>query len=357
MYGWVLEGPQVSPTALQKASPKKTRLIYQKIPDPSPGETQVVVKVFTCGMCRTDLHIIDNELPAPSFPLVLGHQVVGVVQQVGAKVSPHWLGKRVGVPWMASWCHTCFYCEEGKENLCNQAHYTGYTVNGGLADFCVAEEEALFPLPHAYDDVHVAPLLCAGLIGYRSWRFAAPKQSVGFYGFGASAHLLIQIATYFEVKSYVFTRSGDETAKVLAKELGAYWVGDSLTRPPEALDAAIIFAPVGALVPQALQAVKKGGRVVCAGIHMSDIPRFPYKDLWSERSLMSVANLTHRDGVEFLRLAEEIPLQIKATPFTDPNEAIAAMRSSTFTGAAVVLMDRAGLEPATLHLEGGCSIR
>ncbi len=313
-------------------------LILKDIPCPSPMPFEVLIKIKTCGVCRTDLHIIDGELPHPKLPLILGHQVVGVITKVGESVTKHSVGDRVGVPWLGGCCNLCEYCKSGRENLCDKAIYTGYSLNGGYAEYCTAHEDFVFNLPPEYDDLHAAPLLCAGLIGYRAFRLAEPHQTIGFYGFGSSAHLLIQVANALGRDVYVFTRPGDEKTQEFARGLGAKWAGDSNQSPPEALDAAIIFAPVGSLFPQALKAIKKGGKVISAGIHMSDIPSFPYSLLWEERSMSSVANLTRQDGTDFMELIKKIHLQVSVTSYSleDANEAIAAIRNGKLEGSAVL---------------------
>lgn len=314
------------------------RLVDVPVPTPSPD--QVLIRVQACGLCRTDLHIVDGELTQPQLPLIPGHQIVGRVVEVGARVAGFAVGDRVGVPWLGSTCHHCRYCLSGQENLCDQARFTGYQINGGYAEFTVADAHFCFPIPDSFPDLQAAPLLCAGLIGYRSLRMTGQAQRLGFYGFGNAAHLLIQVAHYQGRQVYAFTRPGDTTAQRFALDLGADWAGGSDCPPPEPLDAAIIFAPVGDLVPIALQAVVKGGVVVCAGIHMSDIPAFPYAWLWGERVLRSVANLTRRDGEEFLALAPQIPIHTQVTAFnlTQANEALEALRQGKINGAAVLVI-------------------
>ncbi|MDJ0532185.1 MAG: zinc-dependent alcohol dehydrogenase family protein [Xenococcaceae cyanobacterium MO_207.B15] len=309
-----------------------------KLPIPKPQSEQVLLKVHVCGVCRTDLHIVDGELAKPKLPLVLGHQIVGTVIETGNQGTKFSVGTRVGVPWLGHTCNCCPYCLAGKENLCDRALFTGYDLNGGYAEYAVADESFCFPIPEGYPDLQAAPLLCAGLIGYRSYRMTEDAERIGFYGFGAAAHILIQVANYQGKQVYAFTRSGDTEGQQFARELGAVWAGGSDELPPEKLDAAIIFAPVGKLVPAALKAVAKGGIVVCAGIHMSDIPSFPYQILWEERVLRSVANLTRRDGEEFLALAPQIPIQTQVTsfPLSQANEALNALRSGKINGAAVL---------------------
>ncbi|MBE9170696.1 zinc-dependent alcohol dehydrogenase family protein [Pleurocapsales cyanobacterium LEGE 06147] len=307
---------------------------------PRPQPEQVLLQIHACGVCRTDLHILDGELTQPKLPLVLGHQIVGTVVEVGERVTKFKLGDRVGVPWLGSTCNHCRYCLSGRENLCDRARFTGYNLDGGYAEYAVADEHFCFAIPDGYPDLQAAPLLCAGLIGYRSYRMVGEAERIGFYGFGAAAHILIQVARYQERKVYAFTRSGDTQGQQFARDLGAVWAGGSEESPPEELDAAIIFAPVGKLVPAALKAVAKGGVVVCAGIHMSDIPSFPYEILWEERMLRSVANLTRTDGEEFLTLAPQIPIRTEVTPFplTAANEALDALRSGKINGAAVLVV-------------------
>lgn len=315
-------------------------LVLRDVPCPVPGNTDLLIKVHTCGVCRTDLHIVDGELPAPKLPLILGHQIVGTIEKIGDGVTKHKVGTRVGVPWLFDCCTLCEFCTSGRENLCDHAIYTGYLCNGGYAEYCIAHEDFVLPLPQNYDDLHVAPLLCAGLIGYRAFRLAAPMKSIGFYGFGSSAHLLIQVVSALGYDVYVFTRPGDEKKQVFAKSLGAKWAGSSDQLPPMLLDAALIFAPAGELYPQALKAIKKGGKVVSAGIHMSDIPSFSYDLLWGERSMSSVANLTRKDGTDFLELAEKIPLQVSVNPFPleEANLALAAIRNGTIDGSCVLVI-------------------
>ncbi len=319
----------------------KQPLRKQDLPVPTPQPTQVLLKVHVCGVCRTDLHIIDGELTKPKLPLVLGHQIVGTVVETGEKATKYSLGTRVGVPWLGKTCNCCRYCLTGKENLCDRALFTGYNLNGGYAEYTVADESFCFPIPEDFPDLQAAPLLCAGLIGYRSYRMTEDAAKIGFYGFGAAAHILIQVANYQGKQVYAFTRSGDTQGQQFARDLGAVWAGGSDELPPEELDAAIIFAPVGKLVPAALKAVAKGGIVVCAGIHMSDIPSFPYQILWEERSLRSVANLTRRDGEEFLALAPQIPIHTEVTAFalSEANQALNALRTGKINGAAVLVID------------------
>ena len=312
-----------------------------EIPVPQPQSQQVLLKVHVCGVCRTDLHIVDGELNKPKLPLVLGHQIIGTVVETGAKATKYPLGTRVGVPWLGHTCNACPYCLAGQENLCDRALFTGYDLNGGYAEYAVADESFCFPIPEGFPDLQAAPLLCAGLIGYRSYRMTKDAARIGFYGFGAAAHILIQVANYQGKQVSAFTRSGDTQGQQFARNLGAVWAGSSDESPPEELDAAIIFAPVGKLVPAALKAVNKGGIVVCAGIHMSDIPSFPYQILWEERVLRSVANLTRQDGEEFLALAPQIPIHTDVTsfPLSKANEALDALRTGKISGATVLVVD------------------
>ncbi len=309
-----------------------------ELPIPEPQAHQVLLEVNACGVCRTDLHIVDGELNKPKLPLILGHQIVGTIVQTGKKANKYPLSTRVGVPWLGHTCHCCRYCLTGKENLCDRALFTGYDLNGGFAEYAVADESFCFPIPEDFSDLQAAPLLCAGLIGYRSYRMTEDARKIGFYGFGAAAHILIQVANYQGKQVYAFTRTGDTQGQQFARSLGAVWAGGSDELPPEELNAAIIFAPVGKLVPAALRAVGKGGIVVCAGIHMSDIPSFPYQVLWEERVLRSVANLTRHDGEEFLAFAPQVPIQTEVTafPLSQAQVALDALRSSKINGAAVL---------------------
>jgi propanol-preferring alcohol dehydrogenase len=311
----------------------------REVPRPEAGPGQILLKVLACGICRTDLHVLDGELNQPTLPLIPGHQIVGQVEALGPGVSDFKPGQRVGVPWLGGSCGHCWYCEHDKENLCDEARYTGYQVNGGFAEYTVADARYCFPLPDNYDDIQAAPLLCAGLIGYRAYRLVESCGTIGLYGFGAAAHILIQLARYRGQQVFAFTRKGDLEAQAFAMKLGAAWAGDSAEQAPAELDGAIIFAPAGELVPQALRAVRKGGRVVCAGIHMSDIPSFPYDILWGEREICSVANLTRRDGDEFLPLAAQIPVHttVHRYPLEQANEALDDLRNGRFTGAAVLI--------------------
>ncbi len=308
-----------------------------RLPDPKPASGQVLLKVRACGVCRTDLHLLDGELPDPKIPVVPGHQIVGeVLEAPGAEFAA---GERVGVPWLGSSCGKCEYCRSGKENLCPDARHTGYQIDGGFAQMCVAEAGFCFRIPAGYPDEQAAPLLCAGLIGYRALRMAGEARRLGFYGFGSAAHILTQLALYEGKTVFAFTRPGDAATQEFARSLGASWAGASGERPPERLDAALIFAPDGALVPAALREVIPGGVVICAGIHMSDIPSFPYSLLWMERSIKSVANLTRRDGEEFLAIAPRVPIRtkVKAYPLERAQEALEDLRRGRFEGAAVVL--------------------
>jgi len=307
---------------------------------PKPEPKQVLLKVQVCGVCRTDLHIVDGELPNPKLPLILGHQIVGRVVETGREASQFSVGTRVGVPWLGQTCGCCRYCLAGRENLCDRALFTGYDLNGGYAEYAVADEQFCFAIPKGFPNLQAAPLLCAGLIGYRSYRMTEEAQKIGFYGFGAAAHILIQVANYQQRQVYAFTRPGDTKGQAFARELGAVWAGGSDETPPEKLDAAIIFAPVGQLVPAALKTLTKGGIVVCAGIHMSDIPSFPYRILWEERVVRSVANLTRQDGEEFLALAPQIPIRTEVTAFSlaAANEALHALQVGEINGAAVLVM-------------------
>jgi propanol-preferring alcohol dehydrogenase len=312
-----------------------------EIPRPVPADDEVLLKVSACGVCRTDLHVLDGELEQPRLPLILGHEIVGVVVEKGARVERFELGQRVGVPWLGRTCGQCRYCRSGRENLCDRARFTGYTLDGGYAEYAVADHRYCLALPQQYSDAEAAPLLCAGLIGYRALMAAGEAERIGIYGFGAAAHIIAQVARAQGREVYAFTKAGDTAGQTFARELGAAWAGDSATPPPQPMDAAIIFAPVGALVPQALRHVAKGGTVVCAGIHMSDVPAFPYADLWGERSIRSVANLTRRDGEEFLALAPRLGVKTEVEAFRLPqaNEALARLREGAIRGAAVLLMD------------------
>jgi propanol-preferring alcohol dehydrogenase len=315
---------------------KPLRLAELPVPEPGPGE--VLIRVSACGVCRTDLHIIDGELAGPKLPLVPGHQIVGRLAGLGRDVKSFAIGDRVGVPWLGSTCGSCRYCRSGRENLCDLARFTGYQRDGGFAEFAVADSRFTFPLPGGFPDLQAAPLLCAGLIGYRSLVLAGDGERLGIYGFGAAAHIVTQVARWQGRRVFAFSRQGDDEARRFALDLGAVWAGGSLEMPPEELDAAIIFAPAGELVPAALRAVAKGGVVVCGGIHMSDIPQFPYGILWGERMVRSVANLTRRDGEEFLALAPRVPVVTAVTvyPLEEANRALADLRKGAFSGAAVI---------------------
>lgn len=309
------------------------------VPRPAAGPGQVLLRVTACGICRTDLHVVDGDLDRPALPLIPGHQIVGAVVSVGSGIDRLEPGQRLGVPWLGGSCGCCWYCRHDRENLCDAARYTGYQINGGFAEYAVADARYCFPIPAQFSDTQAAPLLCAGLIGYRAYRLLQSAQHLGLYGFGAAAHILIQLARSRGQSVHAFTREGDVQAQQFARALGAAWAGDSQQAPPVALDGAIIFAPAGELVPLALRAVRKGGRVVCAGIHMSEIPAFPYEILWGERELCSVANLTRRDGEEFLPLAAQIPITttVHTYPLEQANEALDDLRCGRFSGAAVLV--------------------
>lgn len=320
----------------------KAKLLYTTLPVPAPGSGQVLIKVIACGICRTDLHVIDGELPNPKLPLIPGHEIIGMVVKKGENVNRLIEGDIVGVPWLGFTCGTCSYCKKGQENLCDHAGFTGYTIDGGYAEYTVANAQYCFPMSKAYANPSGAPLLCAGLIGYRSYSMLpANAQNIGLYGFGAAAHILIQVAVYEHKKIFAFTSMGDTAAQQFAIELGAAWAGSSLEKPPVQLDAAIIFAPVGALVPKALQDVCKGGAVICGGIHMSEIPSFPYDILWGERIIRSVANLTRNDGEQFLKIASQVPVktQVQLFKLAQANEALDALRNGNVHGAAVLTFD------------------
>lgn len=309
------------------------------LPIPVPAADQVLIRIEACGVCRTDLHVVDAELTEPTLPLVPGHEIVGRIKTTGSDVTALQTGQRVGVPWLGHTCGSCTYCSSGHENLCDRPGFTGYTINGGYAEYCVADARFVFPLPEDTPAAELAPLLCAGLIGYRSFRLAGPMSRLGLYGFGAAAHILCQIARHDGVEVYAFTRDDDHAAQAFARRLGACWAGGSSQTAPVPLDAAIIFAPVGALVPLALRAVRKGGKVVCGGIHMSDIPAFPYSNLWEERSICSVANLTRKDGMEFFPLAEAAQVRTETVtyPLSDANRALNDLRTGKLQGAAVLI--------------------
>jgi propanol-preferring alcohol dehydrogenase len=309
-----------------------------ELPRPTPGPGQLLLRVHACAVCRTDLHVVDGELPSPALPLVPGHEIVGLVEARGAGAERFAPGDRVGVPWLGWTCGVCRYCRSGRENLCDRARFTGYQINGGYAEYTVADERFCFPIPASYSDRSAAPLLCAGLIGYRSLRAAGDAGRIGLYGFGAAAHIVAQIARAENRRVFAFTRAGDIAGQQFARNVGAAWAGGSDEPPPGPLDAAIIFAPVGPLVPVALRHVVKGGTVVCAGIHMSDIPAFPYEILWGERIVRSVANLTRRDGEEFLTLAPRVPVHttIETMPLATANQALERLRTGEVTGALVL---------------------
>jgi propanol-preferring alcohol dehydrogenase len=311
-----------------------------ELPIPQPAAQQVLIRIEACGVCRTDLHVFDGDLPNPKLPLVLGHEIIGTIVAMGDRVEGLQVGERVGVPWLGWTCGTCRFCCSNRENLCSQARFTGYQIDGGYAEYMVADNRYVFHVPAAYSSAEAAPLLCAGLIGYRSLVLAGDAERVGLYGFGAAAHIIVQVARHQGRRVLAFTRPGDTAGQEFARELGANWAGGSDQAPPEELDAAILFAPVGSLVPQALHAVAPGGTVVCAGIHMSDIPSFPYHLLWGERTVRSVANLTRRDGEEFLALAPRIPVRTEIETFAlkDANEALRRLRSGKVRGAAVLVM-------------------
>ena len=312
-----------------------------ELPCPQPGAGQVLIRVRACAVCRTDLHIADGELKQPKLPVIPGHEIIGAVEKIGDGVNRFNIGDRVGVPWLGWTCDACEFCLSGRENLCDRAHFTGYTLDGGYAEYAVADQRFCFFIPDSYSDAEAAPLMCAGLIGYRSLIKAGKGKRLGIYGFGAAAHIIAQVASYQNRDIYAFSRPGDEAAKKFALGFGAVWAGSSSELPPVKLDAAIIFAPAGELVPQALRALKKGGIVVCGGIHMNDIPSFPYSIVWQERSVCSVANLTRRDGEEFLPLAPLVPVrtQVETFPLENANEALARLRAGNIIGAAVLVPD------------------
>lgn len=323
--------------ALLLESPHRP-LALSEVPKPSPSANEVLLRVRACGVCRTDLHLVDGDLVPPSLPITPGHEIVGEVIATGKAAERYRIGQRVGVPWLASTCGICGYCASGRENLCENARFTGYHVHGGYAEYALADERYCFEIPGSYSDVHAAPLLCAGLIGYRALSFAGEAKRIGLYGFGAAAHIITQVAKFEGREVYAFTRPGDSNGQRFALELGAAWAGDSESAPPESLDAAIIFAPAGALVPAALKVVVKGGRVICAGIHMSDIPAFPYSLLWGEREIKSVANLTRRDGEAFFAIAPRVPVktEVECFPLEAANTALARLRDGKVRGAAVL---------------------
>jgi propanol-preferring alcohol dehydrogenase len=316
-------------------------LALEAMPVPRPGPGELLIKVRACAVCRTDLHVVDGELPHPKLPLIPGHEVIGTVVAVGDGTPAAAPGERLGVPWLGWTCGACPYCRSGRENLCDRAAFTGYTRDGGFAEYLVADHRYCFPIPASYSDINAAPLMCAGLIGFRSLRAAGNAKRLGLYGFGTAAHIVAQVAVKEDRAVYAFTKPGDRATQAFARSLGAVWSGGSDTLPPEKLDAAIIFAPAGPLVPAALRAVDKGGTVVCAGIHMSDIPSFPYDILWQERVIRSVANLTRADGEAFLRVAPAVPVTttVEPYPLADANAALDDLRHGRFDGAAVLTMD------------------
>lgn len=318
----------------------RSPLRLAELPLPVCGDNDVLLKVGACGVCRTDLHIVDGELPHPALPLIPGHEIVGRVVAKGPLVERFAIGQRVGVPWLGRTCGHCHYCLSGRENLCDDARFTGYTLNGGYAEYAAADQRYCFPLPEGYSDAQAAPLLCAGLIGYRALLAAGDAGCIGIYGFGAAAHIIVQLARWQQRKVFAFTRPGDLAGQRFALELGANWAGDSTAAPPAEMDAAILFAPVGALIPEALSHTAKGGTVVCAGIHMSDVPAFPYSILWGERSIRSIANLTRRDGEEFLALAPRAGIRTEVETFNleQANEALSRLRRGEVRGAAVLVM-------------------
>src|SRR5215475_6294948 len=318
----------------------KRPLELRDVPKPKPDRGQLLVRVSTCAVCRTDLHVVDGELPDPKLPLILGHQIVGQVEEIGGGNSDFAIGDRVGIPWLGWTDGDCAYCRSGRENLCDNARFTGYTIDGGYAEFTVADARYCFHLPERYNEVEVAPLLCAGLIGYRSYRKTGAARRLGIYGFGNAAHLIAQLALYEGRELFVFTRPGDEATQQAAKELGAVWAGGSDQMPPEKLDAAIIFASVGPLVPTALRALAKGGVVVCGGIHMTDIPSFSYVDLWEERVITSVANLTRHDGEEFFEIAPRVPVRTRTETFAleAANSALDLFSTGELKGTAVLVV-------------------
>ena len=318
----------------------RERLILLDVAKPKPDAGQLLVRLSACAVCRTDLHIVDGELPDPKLPLIPGHQIVGHIEQVGTGVEKFSIGNRVGIPWLGWTDGKCVYCRSNRENLCDRARFTGYTIDGGYGEFVVADARFCFHLPEQYDDVDIAPLLCAGMLGYRSYRKTGDARRLGIYGFGNAAHLIAQIAIYQGREIFAFTRPGDKAGQESARKLGTTWAGGSDEMPPEKLDAAIVFAPVGELVPLALRALAKGGIVVCGGIHMSDIPSFPYADLWGERTICSVANLTRRDGEEFLEIAPRVPVRTETEifPLEEANTALDRFRAGKLKGTAVLMM-------------------
>jgi propanol-preferring alcohol dehydrogenase len=331
--------PKVMRAMLLEAQGEPLKLA--EVPVPQPGSGQVLIQVLTCGVCRTDLHVVDGDLTEPKLPLILGHQIVGRVVRLGEGVERFQPGQRIGVPWLGFTDGTCRFCQRGQENLCDHPKFTGYTLDGGYAEFAVADQRYCFPLPQAYSDIEAAPLMCAGLIGYRTYRLAGEyKDRLGIYGFGAAGHIIAQVAAYQGKKVYAFTRPGDRATQEFARQLGVYWSGGSDEMPPDELDAAMVLAPVGALMVAALKAVAKGGVVVSGGIHMSDIPSFPYRLLWEEREIRSVANLTRQDGEEFLEIAPKVPVKTTVTPYRleAANQALDDLRSGKLEGAAVLII-------------------
>jgi alcohol dehydrogenase, propanol-preferring len=318
----------------------RTALEFTYRDDPQPGEAQVAVKVHACGVCRTDLHLVDGELPRARSPIIPGHEIVGTVAAVGHGVTALAVSDRIGIPWLGWTCGVCRYCRAGQENLCDAPEFTGYTIDGGYAEYVVADSRYCFRLPDGFSDIELAPWLCAGFIGYRALRKAGDARRLGIYGFGAAAHIIAQLAHYEGRQVFAFTRPGDRDAQSFARQLGALWAGGSDEEAPEELDAAILLAPVGALVPKALRDIVKGGVVVCGGIHMSDIPQFPYDILWGERHVCSVANLTRQDGLDFIKLAQAIPVRTTVAPYplARANEALTALREGALSGAAVLTM-------------------
>lgn len=333
-----MDVPETMRAMILDAPRRPLRMVMLTVPRPEAG--QILIQVKACGVCRTDLHIVDGELPNPKPALIPGHEIVGEVVGLGAGVDRFLPGQRVGVPWLGYTDGTCTYCQSGRENLCDHPRFTGYTIDGGFAEYTIADARYCFPIPDGFDNAHAAPLLCAGLIGYRTFRMAGePLERVGIYGFGAAAHIIAQVAVYLGKRVFAFTRPGDTSSQDFARRLGAVWAGGSDEQPPEILDAALIFAPVGALIPAALRAVRKGGTVVCGGIHMSDIPSFPYRWLWEERSIRSVANLTRQDGHDLLAIAPQVPVKTEITrfPLEQANLALDLLRSGRLEGAAVLI--------------------
>ena len=331
------------PKTMQAMVLEKQRepLVLKELPIPLPNQDQVLIRIHACGICRTDLHVADGDLTEPKLPLILGHEIVGTVVKIGESVKQFKAGDRIGIPWLGYTCGVCQFCKKGQENLCDQPLFTGYTIDGGFAEYTIAHQQYVFKLPDIYEDAEAAPLLCAGLIGYRSYSMIGENvQNLGIYGFGAAAHIIAQLAVYQGQKVYAFTRPGDTEAQGFARGLGAVWAGNSTDMPPEKLDAAIIFAPVGSLLPAALKATIKGGIVVCGGIHMSDIPSFGYNLLWEERVVRSVANLKRKDGEELMRVAPKVPVKTEVTtfPLLQANEAMDSLRKGQINGAAVLTM-------------------